>query len=610
MKDFLKIVFGSCLGFIIASIVAMIIFFSVLGSAIGSISNSFNSGNAEKNTKKVKEGSVLLLDLKGSLSDRRATDYSDFDFMGDGTQRNYTLPEVLKAIDVAKTDPKIKAVVLRLDDFQTGFAGAKEVRDALLDLGKPIYAYSDLIYLYGNYYLSSVADKIYANPETRFNITGLSSTTLFQRGLLEKIGIRSQVFKVGTFKGAVEPYMRDDLSAENRFQIQTYLNGLWDGTKSEIATARGITPERLQAFADSAFFMGKADKALEYGLADSIVYRTDIESVLANQILGDPDEEIDYLRVKDLLPNYGSKTNGSDGEVAIVYAEGNIVDIEPGNDNPFSQNISQIDYRIAEELHNLLKDDDVKAVVLRVNSPGGSARMSELINREVVELKKAKPVVVSMGNVAASGGYYISSNASTIFAEPYTLTGSIGIFGVVSEASGLAKKLAVNEETVKTAEFADFPTLFRPMTDREKTIFQGYIDKGYDTFITRVSEGRGISKARVDSIGQGRVWLGNAALERSLVDKIGGLNDAVIEAARLADIENYTLREVTQTKSFMDQFSSLFGMSATLKVLTSDKQPEELLRDKILYEVRTKSGVMALPLEDLDGITMDAHSVK
>lgn len=604
MKDFLKIVFGSCLGVIIASVVTMIIFFSVLGSAVSSLTSSFSRGSDKTAT--VKEGSVLLLDLQGDLNDQKVVDYSEFYSFGDSEEKSYTLPEVLKALEVAKTNPDISAVVLRLDKASFGFASAKEIRDALLNVGKPIYAYSDLAYLYGNYYLSSVADKIYANPETVFGIYGLSSTVLFKKGFLEKIGIRNQIFKVGTFKGAVEPYTRDDLSAENRYQIRTYLDGLWDGTKEEIAASRGVSVESIQAFADSAFFLSKATKAVECGLADSLVYRTDIEKVLASEIYGDPDEEINYVRVGDVLPLY--EEGNSDNQIAIVYAEGNIVDMEPGKDNPFASNTAQIDYRIAEELHNLIDDEDVKAVVLRVNSGGGSARMSELINREVVALKAVKPVVVSMGNVAASGGYYISSNASKILAEPYTLTGSIGIFGIIPEASGLTKKLALTSETVKTAEHADFGSPMRPLTDSEKVILQNYINKGYDTFITRVSEGREISKAMVDSVGQGRVWLGKDALERKLVDKIGGLGDAVTEAARLAELDDYTIRDVTQTKDFFDEFKNLFGMGMSVRAMISGKDPEVFVRERIEYELRTRSGIMAVPLERLDAVRMDVPS--
>ena len=600
MKDFLKIVFGSCLGVIIASVVSMIIFFSVLGSAFRSISSSFST-DTDKKTVTLTEGSVLLLDLAGEVKDQTATDYNSFYSFGDSEQKTYTLPEVLKALEVAKTNSDISAIVLRLDEAQFGFATAKEIREALLEVGKPIYAYSDLAYGYGNYYLSSTATELFANPETVFNIAGLSSSVLFQKGFLEKLGVKTQVFKVGTFKGAVEPYMRDNLSEENRFQIQTYLDGLWNGTKEEIAAARGFAPETLQAFADSAFFMGKADKAVELGLADSVVYRTDIEKVLAAKIAGDADAELNYVRVGDLLPHYDN--GDSSDEVAVVYAEGNIVDVEPDEDNPFATNVSQIDYRIAEELHELIDEESVKAVVLRVNSGGGSARMSELICREVKELKKAKPVVVSMGNMAASGGYYISSNADYILAEPYTLTGSIGIFGVIPEASGLASKLALRQETVKTAEFADFPSMMRPMTDREKEILQGYINQGYDTFITRVSEGRGLTKAQVDSIGQGRVWLGKDALDRKLVDKIGGLEDAVIEAARRADLEDYTIRDVTQTKDFMDEFKSLFGLGMSVREMISGKSAEELLLDRVEYELRARTGVMAVPPVDLEGLT-------
>ena len=604
MKDFLKIVFGSCLGVIIASVVSMIIFFSVMGSAFSSISGMFSKGSEDKAVS-VEEGSVLLLDLAGNLDDQTATDYGSFYSLGDSDKKTFTLPEVLKALEVAKTNPDIEAVVLRLDNAAFGFASAKEFRDALLEVGKPIYAYSDLIYSYGNYYLSSVADKIYANSETSVAVTGIASKTLFQKGLMEKLGVRMQVFKVGTFKGAVEPYMRDNLSAENRLQIQTYIDGLWQGTTAEIAEARGIAPERLQAFADSAFFLDKAAKALEYGLIDSIVYKTDLEATLAADIFGDPEKEINYVRVANLLPLYDEGSSAD--EIAVVYAEGNIVDLEPDEDNPFASNTSQIDYRIARELSDLREDESVKAVVLRVNSGGGSARMSELINREVVELKKVKPVVVSMGNYAASGGYYISSNADYILAEPYTLTGSIGIFGMVPDLSGLQRKLALTQETVKTTRYADFPDVTKPMTDEEKALFQNYINRGYDTFITRVSEGRGITKQQVDSVGQGRVWLGKDALDRKLVDKIGGLEDAIIEAARIAELDEYKVRDVTQTKDFMEEFMSLFGArAAALDNLASGDFPEELLMDRIEYELRTRTGVMAVPAEDLGQIRMDA----
>ena len=602
MKDFLKIVFGSCLGVIIASVVSMIIFFFFLGRAVNSISGTFSGGEKEK-TVTLEKGSVLLLDLTGEMTDQTATDYDSFYSFGESARKNYTLPEVLKALEAAKSLPDISAIVLRLDKASFGFASAKEFRDALKEVGKPIYAFSDLAYLYGNYYLSSVATKIYATPETTFNLTGLSSTVLFQKGLLEKLGVKTQVFKVGTFKGAVEPYMRDNLSEENRYQIQTYLDGLWNATKAEIAESRGISPDKLQAFADSAFFMGKADKAVAYGLADSIVYRTDIEEVLAREILGDADADINYVRVKDLMGKYNSHTG--DDEIAVVYAEGNIVDMEPDSDNPFAGTVSQIDYRIAEQLADLRDDESVKAVVLRVNSGGGSARMSELITREVKELKKLKPVVVSMGNMAASGGYYISSNADYILAEPYTLTGSIGIFGIIPEASGLAKKLALTQETVKTAAYADFPTFMRPMTESEQAILQDYINQGYDTFLTRVSEGRGITKAQVDSIGQGRVWLGTDALERKLVDKIGGLGDAIIEAARLAELDDYSVREVTQTRDFMDEFMGLFSMAGGVQNLLTTHNPESLIMERLSYELRSRSGVMAVPFERLDGLKME-----
>lgn len=599
MKDFIKMTLASCLGVVLASGVVLILFFSLLTAAISGITSSFQKDTTNKVT--LKTGSVLLLDLEGNLPDQYAPNY--FDAFRNTEQVSFALPQVLRAIQIAKENPNVDAIVLRLEKCGMGFASAHQLRQALEEFkqsGKKIYAYSDLYYGFGNYYVSSLADKIYASPKASLGITGLSSTVLFQRGLLEKLGVKMEVYKVGTFKGAVEPYILDKLSDANRMQIQTYLDGLWQGTIGQIAGSRGIQAQDIQAYADSALFLKGMEEALERSLVDSLVYDTDIDQVLAREILGDEEADLNTIRVNDILTQSKKKRGGN---IAILYAEGNIVDMEP-EDNPFAAGESQIDPRIAEQLAGLADDDDVKAVVFRINSGGGSARMSELIAREVIRLKANKPIVVSMGNYAASGGYYIASNASKIIADPYTLTGSIGIFGLVPNLTGTAQKLALTHETVKTAEMADLLTPFRPSTPQERAVMQTMIEEGYDEFITRVAEGRGLTKTQVDSIGQGRVWLGSAAKEIGLVDQLGNLNDAIIEAARLADLDEYYVSDYTQVKSWTEE---LFGFSLTRAVKSLTLSPEE----KVLYMIKKltkeRSGIQAVPPYELTNVRMDSE---
>lgn len=599
MKDFFKMTFASCLGVILASGVVLILFFTFLTATVSGIASSLQG--EPKSKPALNNGSVLLLDMEGPLSDQYVVDYFDF-LANKGNQTNFALPQILRAIEGAKENPKIEAIVLRLEKCQMGFATAHQLRSALEEFkqsGKKIYAYSDMYYGYGNYYVSSLADKIYASPKATLGITGLSSTVLFQRGFLEKLGVKMEVYKVGTFKGAVEPYVLDKLSDANRMQIQTYLDGLWEGTMAQIATNRNISTGTIQAYADSAVFMKGIENALERGLIDSLVYDTDIDRVLARDILGDENADLNTLRVNELLRH---EKNGGGGNVAILYAEGNIVDTEP-EDNPFAMADNQIDPRIARQLAELADDDDVDAVVFRINSGGGSARMSELIAREVVKLKERKPIVVSMGDYAASGGYYIASNADKILADPYTLTGSIGIFGLIPNFTGTANKLALTHDTVKTAEMADLLDPLRPSTPQEKAVMQEMIEEGYDEFLTRVSEGRGMTKSQVDSVAQGRVWLGSAALDLGLVDQLGGLQDAVVEAARLAELDEYRVTDYTVAKSWSEMFFGI-NLSETIKTLTLS--PEEKVMKAVNQMTKNMSGIQAVPPYPLTNIQMDA----
>lgn len=382
--------------------------------------------------------------------------------------------------------------------------------------------------------------------------------------------------------------------------MQIFLDGLWQGTIGEMAKSRGIDPSAYQTFADRGLFVSPIDSALQMGMVDSLVYHTESKDAMARAILGaDADaDDLNFIRAENLLS--GDKS-GSGKQVAVIYAEGDIVDYIEGQPNPFVATTNQIDNRLATKLREVAQDDDVAAVVLRVNSPGGSARASELIAREVVELKKRKPIVVSMGNYAASGGYYISSNASAIVAEPYTLTGSIGIFGMFPNVTEAARKLALTHDVVRTSDMADMGNILRPMRAEEKAVMQRMIEQGYDKFLTRVSEGRGMTKAQVDSVGQGRVWLGQQALERGLVDKLGGMQTAIDEAARLAELDDYRLSVVGDDTNL---FRRLFGTNIREVVRYMRLSSEEKLLYHAAESMRHNTGIMARPDFTLEQVNM------
>ncbi len=600
-------IFASCLGTIIASMIAFFLFFSMMGAFITSITNSFKSEKTQK-TAKLAQGSVLMLDLSGGINDKASNNpFETFPFNKETEKKKYTLSEINDAINIAAENANVEAIVLKLEKAWMGFAGAHELRDALQrfkDSGKKVYAYAER-YGLGSYLVSSVADEVYMNPQGSVDISGLSSTTLFYTGVMKKFGVEMQVFKVGTFKGAVEPFTESKLSEANRLQIQTVLDGLWNGTKDEIASSRVISADSLQVFANGIGAFSPAEVVTRMNLVDSLFFGTELDDVIALKVTGDKEAEIKYLTVSDVLASYKSRSSG--GEVAVLFAEGAISDVSPGN-NPFGimNQESVINRDLIDQLRKVADDDQVKAVVLRVNSPGGDAFLSELIHHEVTRIKEKKPIVVSMGNSAASGGYYISCGASKIIASPFTLTGSIGIFGMFPNYAGLANKLDLTYETVKTAELADIGNQYRPMSEKEKTALQGHIERGYDLFLSRVAEGRGMTKAQADSVGQGRVWLGSAALELGLVDGLGGLYDAIDEAARLADLDDYKVRYDIEDLSWFDKLlkmsSSEIGAMINTKFFMS---PEEQMLRKHLVEIHRRSGIVALPPYNIEAVTPD-----
>ena len=537
MKQFFKMMFASALGAILAAglLITLSIFLLIGISASMSQPTTFSPSS----------NSVLKIALNGALSDQK-TDNPYAMLLGE-EDTELSLTDILKAIKEAKNSDNIKGIYIEAGNFSAGSSSIDAIRRAITDFkesGKFVVAYGDQ-YTQGSYYLASIADKVYINPQGALLLTGMSSQTMFYKGLLNKLGVEMLIFKVGTYKGAVEPFMLDKLSDANREQISSYINGIWDNITADIAKSRKITVEDVNHYADQGFAIALPEKALECGLVDELKYKPEAEEYV-KELAGQTDKKLKTVGV-DKVRNIKSKEGKSKNKIAVLYAEGEITEAVT---SPYSMDKS-ITEKVAKELIKLKEDESIKAVVLRVNSPGGSAFTSEQIWKQVLELKKVKPIVVSMGDVAASGGYYISCAANKIVAEPNTLTGSIGIFGMFPNMTGLFNKVALTTDVVKTNTYADLGDVSRPMREDEKALIQSRIESGYDTFITRCADGRGMTKAAIDSIGQGRVWTGEQAIEKGLVDELGGIEKAIAVAAKLADLKDYKLVEVSGSKDFL-----------------------------------------------------------
>ena len=539
MKDFLKFTLATITGIIVSGvllfIVSILMMFSMLYSSDSEVT--------------VRENSILKLDLNGSLVERSGEDPWAI-LMGDESAA-YGLDDLLASIRKAKENENIKGIYIEATDLATdGFAALKEVRDALADFkesGKFIVAYGDM-YTQPMYYVASVADRVLLNPEGMLEWSGLSSMPVFYKDLMDKLGIRWQIFKVGTYKSAVEPFIGMEMSEANREQTTDYLTSLWGEMTAEVAASRGVTVDDLNRAADRMLLFQPAGECVEAGLADTLIYKNDVRDYLKQWVGIDEDDDLRTLGLKDMKNVKKNVPKDKSGNiVAVYYADGQIGSLMAGGGESIDGN------RMIRDLRELKEDEDVKAVVLRINSPGGSAYDSEQIWHAVGELKKEKPVIVSMGDYAASGGYYIACNADTIVAEPTTLTGSIGIFGMMPDMQGLAQKVGVSFDVVKTNEFSDMGIPVRPMTESEKALMQAYVERGYDLFLTRVSEGRGMTKEAVDQVGQGRVWTGVRAKELGLVDELGGLDRALEIAVARAGVEGYTRMDYPAKKSAWEQ---------------------------------------------------------
>ncbi|MDP4265970.1 MAG: signal peptide peptidase SppA [Bacteroidota bacterium] len=537
MKQFFKFMFASMLGFLLSSIIMIVLFFIIMFAIAASIGKPEITG--------IKENSVLQIKLSEEITDRAPLNpLKGFNFSNFSPKQSLGLNNIIECLKNAKTDNNIKGIYLDLSYIKTGIATIEDIRNALLDFkksGKFIVCYSESM-TQGAYYIASVADKIYLYPEGVVEFKGLNANIIFLKGALEKLGVEPQIVRHGKFKSAVESLMLDKMSNENRLQTSTYLNSIFNHILKGISESRKIGLNELKDIVDNLKVQNAKD-AVKYKLIDKLMYRDEFLTEINKKLGNKPNDKIEFVTLNKYIKSDGQKTTPKEepqpkDKIAIIYAQGDIIPGEGNEDNIGSDRLSKV-------IRDARLNNKIKSIVFRVNSPGGSALASDIIWREVLLASKVKPVVVSMGDYAASGGYYISCAATKIVAEPNTITGSIGVFGVLLNSKKLLnEKLGITVDNVKTNKFADIAAFYRPMNNEERIIVQREVENIYDSFITKVSDGRHINKARVDSIGQGRVWSGVDALHIGLVDKIGGLNDAVKLAAELAKLKKYKIVEL------------------------------------------------------------------
>ena len=551
MKDFIKNV--------LATMVGMFGFFIVMG-VIGmmSIIGMIASGNAAQN---VEKNSVFVLNLSGTISEQGSENPLSM-FTGDNSL-NSGLNDILSAIKKAKTNDDIKGIYIEAGALMTNYATLQEIRNALADFrksGKWIVAYGDF-YTQGAYYVASVADKVYINPKGAVDWHGIGAQTMFYKDFMAKFGVKWEVVKVGTFKSATETFTEEKMSDANRLQTKTFIDGTWRNVCDAVSKSRGISVDSLNSYADSYLALQATETLVKAKMVDGMMYGDQVKDAVKKMMKLDKDD-IQQLTLNDMLNVKGGKEEGS--EIAVYYASGDIVQ-DPKAATMFGNNNYIASRKVCKDLEDLMNDDDVKAVVVRINSGGGDAYASEQMWHQMSELRKVKPVVVSMGDYAASGAYYMSAPASWIVAQPNTLTGSIGIFAVIPDLSGLVTtKLGVRFDEVKTNRNSTFGNLMaRPFNAEEKAMLQASVNRGYSLFRQRVAEGRRLPVESVEKIAQGRVWLATDALNIKLVDQLGGIDDAVKKAAQLAKLKDYYTSDYPAAASWMDAMLNSMSSSGT-----------------------------------------------
>ena len=590
MKSFFKTFLAALLALVAGSGCIMIFFFVGVAGLIGSLSSLGDSNAVPVN---IEQHTVLKIDV-AQLHD--VVSVNPFDSFSSSTATQpISLSQAIRAIADAKNNPNIEALYLNVEGVEAGMASVDELRLALQDFKashKPIIAYGDS-YSQKAYYLASVANQIYLNPLGSIELIGIASGEMMYKDALDKIGIKMEVFKVGTFKSAVEPYILNKISDANKLQKQEYIDGLWSSILQGVSTERKVNADSLNAEVNKGLAFVNSDKYVQTKLVDKLLYRDQIDSVFAAQ-LKVKKSELKMVNLSALAAQQTDDIEVKDGVVQVIYAEG---EITQANISPFAAGVSTIGAGLGDRLREAAEDDDVKAVVLRMNSPGGDAFLSEQLWHAVKQLRSKKPVVVSMGDYAASGGYYISSAANRIVAQPNTLTGSIGIFGLFPNFSELVQKVGVNVEVVKTNDFADLTISmpYKPLTNEQRALIQRHVERGYDIFLSRVAEGRHMTKAQVDSVGQGRVWLGRKAQMLGLVDKLGGLDVAIKEAASLAKLSDYSVDYgVTRVNVWEELFKSTSPSNEFIARLRSAfLTDEERKAIRIMQGVTRYSGIQA-----------------
>lgn len=576
MKEFFKYVLATIVGFICVTafmgIMSLIMFFSIMATS--------------DTQPTVSDGSVLRIELNGTVSER-ATENPFAELMGNKALASQGLDDLLKAIKVAKTNDKIKGIYLEGGLLSADFASLEELRKALVDFKqskKFVVAYADQ-YTQGSYYLASAADKVWLNPSGMLDWHGIASQPIFFTDLMKKVGVKMQVFKVGTFKSAVEPYILTEMSEPNRQQVQSFIGDIWQHFCQDVSASRKISTDSLNAFADRYVTFAEANDYVRLKMVDELTYIDQVRTKL--QKLSQQDK-VNFISPAELAKLDVPASSSND--IAIYYAEGTIVDVS--TQSPLNSTQSEIvGSKVVSDLDKLAKDESVKAVVLRINSGGGSAYASEQMWRAVQQLKAKKPVVVSMSGMAASGGYYLSCGADYIVADKTTLTGSIGIFGMVPDASELlTDKLGLHFDVVKTNVSSDFGAMGRGFNATESAAMQNYVNRGYRLFLKRVADGRKMTPEQVDKIAQGRVWTGNQALKIKLVDKLGTLNDAVAEAAKRAKLQDYAICTFPAKTPWFEQLMN-----------------ETTQRDYLEEKLQSALGVYYEPLRFVS--TYDKHNV-
>lgn len=584
MKQFWTTLLGSCLGFFIGMVTIIVILIVAVGGLVSSI------GSADDTDVEVKDNSVLYITLNNAVVDHATSE--PLNIMGQGATTG--LDDILKSIKYAKTDDRIKGIYLEVTGLSAGMASIEEIRNAIIDFkssGKFVVAYSDY-YSQTAYYLASAAEKVYVNPQGGIDFKGIAASLVFVKGTLEKLGVEPQIIRHGKFKSAIEPLINEKMSDANREQTRTYIGSLWNQMLLGISSARKIEVGNLQTIADNLMVIDGAS-AVTNRLADAVMYKDQVLDILKEKTGAEAVDKIHFISLNNYI-KVDKKVEGDRSQkIAVIFAEGDIVDGKGSGNNIGSTTLSR-------QLRDARLDSKVKAVVLRINSPGGSALASDIIWREVVLLKKVKPVIVSMGDLAASGGYYIACAADSIVAQPNTITGSIGVFGVLWNAAELNKKLGVSIDTVKTGKMSDIGTASRPMTAAERTFIQNEIERIYDTFITHVAEGRGMPKANVDSIGQGRVWSGIDAKGKGLVDVIGGLDVAIGIAAKKAKLDKYTISYLPVAEKGLNKFiKQLSGQDDdNVRAVLETELGEDYKYFEYLRKARSIRGIQArLPYE-------------